>query len=90
MTTNIDKHLGLRISQARQESAVQLAWLAEQIEADTEVLIGFEAGERRIPAIYVARCAKALNKPLKWFFDGLPGQGVFEAVDNSVPVRLVK
>ena len=90
LTQSIDKHLGLRISQARQESAIELAWLAEQIESDTEALIGFESGERRIPALYVARCAKALNKPLKWFFEGLPGQGVFEVPDKSVPIRLVK
>ena len=90
LTKNIDKHLGERIAQARLESDRELARLAEQIETCAETLIGFESGEQRIPALYVARCAKALNKPLKWFFEGLPGQDVFEAVDKPLPVRLVK
>ena len=90
LTKSIDKQLGEKIAQARAESDRELAWLAEQIETSEETLIGFESGERRIPALYVARCAKALNKRLKWFFEGLPGQDVFEAVDKRVPVRLVK
>jgi DNA-binding XRE family transcriptional regulator len=90
LTKHIDKHLGQRIAQARQEASAESAWLAREIETSTQTLSEFETGERRIPALYVARCAKALKKPLKWFFGGLPGQDVFETADNPVRVRLVK
>lgn len=90
LTTSIDKHLGERIALARQGSQAELDWLAAQIETCPETLSAFEAGERRIRALYIARCAKALNRPLKWFFEGLPGQDVFATKRNPVPVRLVK
>lgn len=90
MTQLIDHHLGQRIAQARRESKAELSWLAERIETCEETLRAFERGERRISALYVARCAKALNKPLKWFFEGLPGQDVFDVGSDPVSVRLVK
>ena len=90
MTSNIDKHLGERIALARRDSHTELDWLAAQIETCPETLRAFEIGERRIPALYLARCAKALNRPLKWFFEGLPGQDVFSTKRHPVSVRLVK
>ena len=90
LTQLIDRHLGQRIAQARRESQAELSWLAAHIETCEETLRAFEQGERRIPALYVARCAKALGKPLKWFFEGLPGQDVFDFGSDPVSVRLVK
>lgn len=90
LTQLIDQHLGKRIARARRESNLERSWLAERIETSEEALRAFERGERRVSALYVARCAKALNKPLKWFFEGLPGQDVFDVGSDPVSIRLVK
>ena len=86
----IDQHLGRRIADARQRSGLSAEQLAEGLGIKTDLLHKYETGEVRIPALCVARCARLLDRPLKWFFDGLPGQYVFDQLDKSDRIRLVK
>ena len=76
--SEIDKHLGARIRFARMELGLSPERLAEMIEVDPDVVKAMEAGELRVSALRLARISRNLDKPLSWFFDGLPGQEVFE------------
>lgn len=53
--------------------------LAARLEIDESTLDAMEAGEMRIASLNLARIARDLELPLRWFFDGLPGQDVFDA-----------
>ncbi|MEC7291708.1 MAG: helix-turn-helix transcriptional regulator [Pseudomonadota bacterium] len=75
----IDRHLGLRIEEARQLRGLSQAELADVIEADVATIAAMETGQVRIASIVLARIARELDLPLSWFFDGLPGQDVFDA-----------
>lgn len=86
----IDQHLGQRIAEARHVFGMTREQLADGLGISAEMLGKLETGEDRIPALCVARCARLLDHPLKWFFDGLPGQYVFDELDKSERIRLVK
>ena len=77
--SEIDRHLGERIANARQAAGVAPEKLAEQIEIDAQALSKLEAGNMRVSALVLARVARALSTPLSWFYSGLPGQQVFDA-----------
>ena len=49
------------------------------IEVDLAILIAMETGAVRVTSLLLARAARVLDFPLSWFFDGLPGQEVFDA-----------
>lgn len=77
--TEIDRHLGRRISQARSQRGLSLDALAQQTETSAQDIADMEAGEVRIASLRLARIARTLDMPLSWFFAGLPGQDVFDA-----------
>lgn len=74
----IDQHLGRKISEARGLVGISAAELATQIGVAPALLERMEKGAKRVDALSLARCAKTLNQPLKWFYAGLPGQSKFE------------
>ena len=61
--------------------------LAEMIEDDPDVVKAMETGDLRVSALRLARISRNLDKPLSWFFEGLPGQEVFE--DKKARARSV-
>lgn len=77
--SEIDRHLGRKISEARKQRAQSQDALADLIEVETAVLSAMESGEMRVASLLLARIARAFDLPLSWFFDGLPGQEVFDA-----------
>ena len=74
----IDKHLGARIGVAREESGVERLDLAAAMGVSDHDLSAIEFGQVRIRASLLARAAVRLNRPIRWFYEGLPGQAVFD------------
>ena len=60
------------------ERGVTIEHLADFIQDDPEIVKAMETGKTRVSAIRLARISRGLDKPLSWFFDGLPGQEVFD------------
>ena len=77
----IDEHLGARISAARRALGRSEAEVAEAIEVPIETFKSMEAGTIRIKAIYMSRLSSELGQPLKWFYQGLPGQDAFDQIN---------
>ena len=75
---DIDEHLGAQIRAARMERGVTIEHLADLIQDDPEIVKAMEAGRTRVSAIRLARISRGLDKPLSWFYAGLPGQDVFD------------
>jgi len=76
----IDQHLGRKIAEARRSAGRSVSQLAAEIGVPPDHLEKMERGHRRIDALSLARCSKALSRPLKWFYAGLPGQSKFETL----------
>lgn len=74
----IDKHLGARITLAREENGVELDQLALAMGVSNQELSEIEDGRVRVRASILARSAVNLNRSIGWFYDGLPGQAVFD------------
>ena len=85
--SEIDRHLGRRIYEARTECGRSHAEVAKIIDGDVETIAAMEEGKVRIGSIALARISRALDLPISWFFDGLPGQDVFAS--SSRERRLV-
>lgn len=77
--SEIDRHLGRRISEARNARGHSQDALANLIDIDSATLASLEDGTARVASITVARVSRVLDFPLSWFFAGLPGQDVFDA-----------
>lgn len=77
--SEIDRHLGRKIMEAREQRGQTQAALARRIDIEPAVLEAMEAGQMRVASLQLARVARQLDLPLSWFFDGLPGQDVFDA-----------
>lgn len=77
--TEIDRHLGRRILEARTERERDRGDIARIIDSDVATVEAMEAGRVRVASIALARISRALDLPLSWFFDGLPGQDVFDS-----------
>lgn len=78
MACVIDQHLGRKISEARTLTNKTVAQLAAEIGVDVDLLERMEVGVQRVDALSLARCSKALDRPIQWFYAGLPGQTKFE------------
>nr|WP_070960287.1 helix-turn-helix transcriptional regulator [Hyphomonas sp. Mor2] len=77
--SDIDRHLGRKIKDAREQAGRTQAELAQRLQIEESTLEAMEAGEVRIASLNLARIARDLELPLSWFFEGLPGQDVFDA-----------
>lgn len=78
MVANIDQHLGERLALARKQCGLSVEDIANRIDLPVDRLTGFELGTVRIPALCIARLARALDVTPGWLFAGLPGQGTFD------------
>lgn len=76
----IDRHLGRRILQARSAIGRDQQDVASAIGTTLDEYKAMEAGVKRIDALYMARLSAELGQPLKWFFEGLPGQDPFNSI----------
>ena len=74
----IDKHLGARITLAREENGLELDHLALAMGVSSQEMSEIEDGLVRVRASILARSAVNLNRSIGWFYDGLPGQAVFD------------
>lgn len=74
----IDKHLGARITLAREENGIELVELASAMGVSSRELAEIEDGRIRVRASILARSAVNLNRSIGWFYDGLPGQALFD------------
>lgn len=79
----IDRHLGLKIAEARTERGHTQAEFAKVIGTDVATVAAMEVGDVRVASIMLARISRELGYPLSWFFDGLPGQDVFAAAPRE-------
>lgn len=75
----IDKHLGQRIQLARHGVGLTIEVMAEQVQYSVDEVSAMEAGSIRVPSLALARISRVVDQPLSWFFDGLPGQEVFDS-----------
>ncbi|MEO1358817.1 MAG: hypothetical protein AAFU81_00610 [Pseudomonadota bacterium] len=80
MVLPIDQHLGARIAAARHALGRSEAEVAEAIEVSVVDYKSMEAGTIRIKAICMSRLSTELKQPLKWFYQGLPGQDAFDRI----------
>lgn len=78
VTLEIDRQLGRRIVQARETLHMTPETVAAKIEVSFSDYKKIEAGSVRIRALYMARLSRVLKQPLRWFYEGLPGQTKFE------------
>ena len=86
MVGSIDQHLGQRLVEARQSSGVSAAAAAEAIDKSGLEYAAIERGEVRIRAIFLARLGRLFGQPVSWFYQGLPGQAVFEKASGAKSV----
>lgn len=75
--SDIDRHLGQRIREARAAKGLSQEELAEQIESLADKVQAMEEGRVRVSSLALARISLALDASLAWFYDGLPGQDIF-------------
>ena len=76
--SDIDRHLGRKIEAARQKLGLSHETLATLAEIDPDKIRAMETGALRVSSFALARIARHVGEPLSWFFDGLPGQDVFD------------
>ncbi|MEM9570352.1 MAG: helix-turn-helix transcriptional regulator [Pseudomonadota bacterium] len=74
----IDKHLGMRIAQARSDSGVSLDEVAAALEVSVAEYAALERGEQRVSAFVLANISRLFGRSISWFYEGLPGQSVFK------------
>ena len=63
---------------AREENGIELDQLASAMGVSSLELSEIEDGLVRVRASILARSAVNLNRSIGWFYDGLPGQAVFD------------
>lgn len=75
--SDIDRHLGQRIREARAAKGLSREELAELIESLGNKVQAMEEGHVRVSSLALARISLVLDVSLAWFYDGLPGQDIF-------------
>lgn len=74
----IDRHLACRIARAIDEAGLTPEIAAEKLGLRIEDYLAVEQARVRIGAFMIARVASVTRKPVGWFFEGLPGQQIFD------------
>lgn len=82
----IDKHLGMRIAQARSDSGISPDAVAAALELSVADYGALERGEQRVSAFVLANLSRLFGRSISWYYEGLPGQSVFnrDAKPSSV------
>jgi transcriptional regulator with XRE-family HTH domain len=69
--TKIDAHIGARIKEAREEYGYTKPVLGKIVGVTFQQIIKYEDGRSRVAASTLYKIAKALGKPIAWFFEGI-------------------
>ena len=69
-TEKIDTYIGMKIHELRISMGLSRQQLADKIGVTHQQLQKYEKGTNRISAGRLAAIAKALNKPVSFFFEG--------------------
>ncbi|PIR39084.1 MAG: transcriptional regulator [Alphaproteobacteria bacterium CG11_big_fil_rev_8_21_14_0_20_39_49] len=70
-TEKIDTYIGMKIHELRISMGLSRQQLADKIGVTHQQLQKYEKGTNRISAGRLAAIAKALNKPVAFFFEGV-------------------
>jgi transcriptional regulator with XRE-family HTH domain len=70
----LDRHIGRRVTLAREAKGMSVAELVSAARIDPIALTLFETGKRRVPAPALYALADALGLPIAHFFDDLSPQ----------------
>jgi transcriptional regulator with XRE-family HTH domain len=65
-----DKTVGARVRLARMEMGKSQEWLGDQLGLTFQQVQKYEKGTNRIGSSRMVQIAKALNRPVAWFFEG--------------------
>lgn len=76
-TERIDKIIGIKIHELRISMGLSRQQLASRIGVTHQQLQKYEKGTNRISAGRLASIAKALNKPVSYFFEGMGDDDTF-------------
>ena len=83
MEGSIDQHLGARLAEARRSSGISLIAAAAAANMSGPEYTAIETGKTRIPAFVLARLSRLFGRPVSWFYQGLPGQAVFDKASRA-------
>ncbi|MGQ0677597.1 MAG: helix-turn-helix domain-containing protein [Rhodospirillales bacterium] len=64
--------IGARLRRAREQAGLSPRELAERVGTQAARVAGYERGTARLSARCLFQIARALEKPVAWFFEGLP------------------
>ncbi|MHA7859754.1 MAG: helix-turn-helix domain-containing protein [Henriciella sp.] len=79
---NVNCELGKKVRAARLALGMSVQELAIMIAMSEDEILEIETGSVYIKARLIAELSTLLNKPVAWFFDGLPGQEIFRRKDG--------
>lgn len=71
LVTPIDRHIGDRLKQLRQQEGISAAALAEAIDSTQQQISRYENGQNKLGAAQLYRIALSLDVPVSWFFKGI-------------------
>lgn len=68
--TDLDRHIGIRLRQLRQQHRISAEKLAEALETTQQQISRYENGNNKLSASQLYCLAEVLSVPLAWFFLG--------------------
>ena len=71
LVTPIDRHIGDRLKQLRQQEGISAAALAEAIDSTQQQISRYENGQNKLGAAQLYRIDLSLDVPVSWFFKGI-------------------
>lgn len=80
-----DKRIGMLVRQARLEQSVSQERLAEMLGVTFQQVQKYEGGKNRIAASRLFAIARALERPIEWFYATCTPQGDAEATPIAAP-----
>ncbi|NRQ19165.1 helix-turn-helix domain-containing protein [Ensifer sesbaniae] len=84
----VDVHVGRRIRMRRVWKQVTQMALAEAIGVTFQQVQKYEKGTNRVGASRLQQIADALNAPVSYFFEDMPGAAAVDSGDRSGQKRL--
>lgn len=85
----VDLHVGERIRIARLLGNISQVELAKRCDITFQQVQKYERGLNRVSASRLVQLAQALNRPLGWFFEGLPDYPTTDVITH-LNVALVR
>ena len=78
----VDIALGKRLLLARLAAAQSHLEIANALGLCEQRIAAMEQGRMRIGALEIARFSRYFGRSVSWFYEGFPGQSLFERVRN--------